>query len=36
MSAKNYRLVSDNEMTLNCPIGYQFDWESRKCLGMIS
>ena len=27
------KVVSDNEMTLNCPMGYQFDWNARRCLG---
>lgn len=34
-SGTKYTMVADNEMTLNCPIGYNFDWATGRCLSKV-
>ena len=30
-SALSYSIVADNDMTLGCPIGFNFDWNAKNC-----
>jgi hypothetical protein len=30
-SGVSYKIVGDNDMTLGCPVGMGFDWNTRRC-----